>query len=72
MVRLIGLGTYKRMPTRKRQTTRKDEESLEVQDKLCLGKTGECWVDLLMAVVTEPVGKRCGADGGWAVVLGDR
>ena len=72
MVRWTDLGTYKRMPMKKRQTTRKDEESLEVQDKLCLGKTGECWEDPLMVVVTEPAGRRFGADGGWAVVLGDR
>jgi len=72
VVKLIGLGTYKRMPTRKRRTRMKSAGNLEVGGRLCLEKTGECWVDLLMAVVTEPAGRRFGADGGWAVVLGDR
>ena len=72
MVRWTDPETYKRTPTKKRQTTRKDEESLEVQDKICLGQTGECWVDPLMVVVTGPAGSGFGADGGWAVVMGGR
>ena len=50
----------------------KNAGNLGVGGRLCPEKTGECWVDQLMAVVTEPAGRRFGADGGWAVVLGDR
>jgi hypothetical protein len=38
----IGLGTYKRMPTRKRRTRMKSAGNLEVGGRLCLERMGEC------------------------------